>query len=96
MNAPTRKSTFTTTKAGHAYSATCNCDECFETWMAMPPPSQEEQQRMARAFSLALAPSGGGELPTDWPRLASDAELLKLAKAHRTFERQERRRGGRA
>jgi hypothetical protein len=81
----------------HPYSARCNCDACFNAWMAMPPPSPEEQERQARAFSLAVAPSGGGELVTDWPRphfpdldTADDAVgrlIADLAKGARQFRR---------
>jgi hypothetical protein len=107
MNAPYRITPDTSAEerdglpGAHAYSATCNCDTCFETWLAMPEPTPEEREAMARAFSLALAPSGGGELLTDWPKIIfpdlerlSDAELLALSKVQRKHHREERRSGG--
>lgn len=79
----------------HAYSARCNCDACFEAWLAMPEPTPAEREAMARAFSLAIAPSGGGELPTDWPAIIfpdldriSDDQLKAHSKQHRKFNRE--------
>lgn len=81
-------------EARHAYSARCNCDVCFDTWLAMPEPTPAEREAMARAFSLALAPSGGGELPTDWPAIIfpdldrlSDDQLKAHSKDQHRFLR---------
>ena len=54
----------------HAYSATCNCDACFATWLAMPEPTPAEREQMAREFMRTLCPSSGGELVTDWPKVS--------------------------
>ena len=72
MNAP-----FARQSVAHTYSRHCNCDECFEAWLAMPEPTAKEREASARRFMAALAPSSGGELLTDrpvsFPDLADDA-----------------------
>ena len=78
MNAQTPIRAATT---GHPYSATCNCNECFETWLAMPEPSPEERKAMARRFMAIMAPSSGGELLTDHPVTFPDLDWADRANA---------------
>jgi hypothetical protein len=70
----------------HPYSRTCNCETCWQIFLTLPEPSEEEKQRMAREFMAAVAPSSGGELVTDWPKV-SFPDLDALAKGQRKFER---------
>lgn len=86
-------------RLAHPYSRTCNCDACFNAWLAMPEPTEAEREAMARAFSAALFPAGRGELVTDWPRFSfpdldtlTDAEVRELTRGHKVFNSLSQRR----
>ncbi len=68
MNAPF--SMLTAKPEDHPYSRTCNCDACFDAWLTMPEPTEAEREAMAREFMALVAPSSGGELLTDWPKVS--------------------------